>query len=61
MFHPFLPLYCTLVAGGLLAGALAVRWTMKLRQGTLHLLGPHHAHPDEALQPRDAPSAPIPH
>ena len=38
MHAEFFPLYAVLIAGSLIAGALAIRWTWKLREGTLHLL-----------------------
>ena len=38
MHAEFLPLYAVLIVGSLIAGALAIRWTWKLREGTLNLL-----------------------
>jgi hypothetical protein len=49
----FVPLYVTLVLGGLIAGALAIRWIWKLREGTLHLLGPA-----EEPEPTPSPASP---
>ena len=38
MRDQFLPLYGVLVVGSLVAAGLAIRWVLKLRDGTLHLL-----------------------
>jgi hypothetical protein len=56
----FLPLLGFLIAGSLIAGAVAIRWVWKLRDGTLHLLEQWPAARTLAdAQPRPEPEQPI--
>jgi len=64
MQDEFLPLYGVLIAGSLVSAALAIRWIVKLREGSLHLLdraGPD-PEPEEFIQvprpPRPRPEPP---
>jgi hypothetical protein len=64
MQDEFLPLYGVLIAGSLVSAALAVRWILKLHDGTLHLLHPSEAEPDDFIEvprgPRRQPEPPPP-
>jgi hypothetical protein len=64
MRDQFLPLYGVLVVGSLAAGALAIRWVLKLRDGTLHLLEQWPAartFADAQAPPEPGDSALLPH